>query len=130
MTSYAGIKRLLDDFQLKIYYLLRMSQARARDTSAALDLNIGDNDVHFRLLRQANSGFQPYLAVLDYTLISNNTHHAPPASAPRWSNLLQHPDLSLKSGDLISFYLTDRRLANSLPYLISYFTSKKNQAIF
>jgi hypothetical protein len=73
---------------------------RARDTSAALDLNIGDNDVHFRLLRQANSGFQPYLAVFDYTLIGNNTHHAPPASAPQWSDLSQHPDLSLKLGDL------------------------------
>jgi hypothetical protein len=100
MTSYAGIKRLLDDFQLKIYYLFRVSQVRARDTSAALDLNIGDNDVHFRLLRQANSGFQPYLAVFDYTLIGNNTHHAPPVSAPQWSDLSQYPDLSLKLGNL------------------------------
>jgi hypothetical protein len=79
VVSYAGIGGLLDDFQLEIRYLFRVCQTWAKDASALLDLNIWDDHVYLRFLWQANTSFQPYLALLYYTLISNDAHCAPPA---------------------------------------------------
>jgi hypothetical protein len=73
-VSYPGIRRLFNNFQLKVGGLFGMCQAWAKDISPPLDLDIWHNHVHFGFVWESNVGFQMYPALLYDTLKRSNAH--------------------------------------------------------
>jgi hypothetical protein len=73
-VSYPGIRRLFNNFQLKVGGLFGVCQAWAKDISTPLDFDTWHNHVHFGFVWESNTGFQMYPALLYDTLERSNTH--------------------------------------------------------